>query len=98
MATKTATKKKTTNKKASSSKKVAAIGSVGLCREVCPEDHKITGKYKVLFAFLGVMMVLFAAVAVELLIFSIDVENKYESIKTCARNHTTCEVRVDDAN
>ncbi len=95
MAKKTAAKKKTTTKKTSANK-VKSVGSVGIYQEKCPQDHVATGKYKALFVFLGVAMVLFAAVAVQLLVFSIDVENKYESIKTCARNHTSCEVRVTE--
>ena len=96
MATKTAAKKKTTTKKAGAKKSSKANYGVSLYREKCPEDHVATGKYKALFVFLGVSMFLFAAIAVQLLVFSIEVENKYESIKTCARNHTSCEVRVTE--
>lgn len=96
MAKKTAAKKKTTTTKKAGTKKVTSVGPVGLYKEKCPQDHVATGKYKGLFIFLGVSMVLFAAVAVQLLLFSIDVENKYESIKACARNHTSCEIRVTD--
>jgi hypothetical protein len=91
MANKPATKKKSTvSKKAAASKKVLPIG---IYKENYPDCHVATGKYKFFFIVFGVVMVLFAAISVWLFIFSSELLEKYQSIETCARNHTSCEVR-----
>ncbi len=91
MATKkTATKKKTTTKKAASGM------SLGVYKESNPECHVITGKYKFFFALMSAAMVIFAAIMVWLFIFASEILEKYQRIETCARNHTSCEVRIKD--
>ena len=94
MATKkTATKKKITTKKAAAKKNSLPVG---IYKENNPECHVATGKYKFFFILFGVVMVLFAAVSVWLFIFSSELLEKYQRIETCARNHTSCEVRIND--
>lgn len=96
MATKSATKKpaarktatKTTTKKTSAKK---ATLPVSLVRESYPEAHVATGKYKFFFAFFAITTLLFAAICVWLFVFSSEVLDKWESLKTCARNDT-CEI------
>ena len=91
MAKKTAAKKKSTTKKAAKS-----TLPIGIYKENNPECHVATGKYKFFFILFGITTVLFAALAVWLFIFSSEVLEKYQSIETCARNHTSCEVRVNE--
>lgn len=95
MANKPATKKKSTvSKRTAATKRKLPIG---VYKENYPDCHVATGKYKFFFVLFGVVMVLFAAIAVWLFIFSTELLEKYESIETCARNHTSCEVRyVED--
>ena len=95
MAKKAATKKKSTVTKKSASKKALPIG---VYKENNPECHVATGKYKFFFVLFGIVMVIFAGIAVWLYIFSSELLEKYQRIETCARNHTTCEVRyVEEA-
>ena len=90
MATKTtATKKKTTTKK-----KAPRDFSVSLYKEKNPECHVITGKYKFFYFLLSALVVLLMGVTGWLFVFSSEILVKYQSIETCARNHTSCEVRV----
>ena len=89
--------KKTAAKKKTTTKKTASKLPVGIYKENNPECHVATGKYKFFFILFGVVMVLFAAISVWLFIFSSEILEKYQSIETCARNHTSCEVRVNNA-
>ena len=93
MATKTAKKKSTTTKKTVAKKPASKLP--GLYKEKCPEAHVATGKYKFFFVLFGITTVLFAAVSVWLFVFSSEVLEKYQRIETCARNHQSCEVRVN---
>ena len=89
MATKTAKKKTTTAKKAAPvAKKTAKY----------PEEHQATGKYKFFYALFATTTLVFAILAVILLITSIDLFNKYDSVQACARSHTSCTLRYYDEN
>lgn len=93
MATKTAAKKPAAKKAAAKTvKKVAPTKKpklpVGIVTEKNPEDHLATGKYKFFFAFFGITTIMFAAICVWLFIFSSEVLEKWESLRTCARNGT----------
>ena len=104
MATKTTAKKKTTAAKGGkttttkvTSKVSAKNLPVGVVRERKPERHKVTGKYTFFYVLFACTTLIFAGVATWLFIFSSELLGKYESIQTCARNHTKCEVRyVED--
>ena len=100
MATKTTAKKKTTaskggktTTKVSSAKKAVKNLPVGVYAEKNPESHKVTGKYTFFYVLFACTTLIFAGVATWLFIFSSELLGKYESIQTCARNHTKCEVR-----
>ena len=105
MATKkTATKKTTTARKAANSKATAksTVRSsklpVGVVCERRPECHRVTGKYTFFYVLFACTTLLFAGLSVWLFNFSSELLAKYESIETCARNHTTCEVRYREAD
>ncbi len=101
MATKTTAKKKTTASKGgkttvtkvSSTKKAVKNLPVGVYAEKNPDSHKVTGKYTFFYVLFACTTLLFAGVATWLFIFSSELLGKYEAIETCARNHTSCEVR-----
>lgn len=101
MATKTTAKKKTTASKGGkttttkvTSRSISAKNlPVGVVRERKPESHKVTGKYTFFYVLFACTTLIFAGVATWLFIFSSELLGKYESIQTCARNHTKCEVR-----
>ena len=103
MATKTTAKKKTTaakggktTTKATSKVSVKNL-PVGVVKERQPESHKVTGKYTFFYVLFACTTLIFAGVATWLFVFSSELLGKYESIQTCARNHTKCEVRyVED--
>ena len=97
MATKTAKKKTTTAKKAEKKKKKTAKGK-GIIYEKYPEEHQATGKYKFFYALFATTTLVFAILAVILLITSIDLFNKYDSVQACARSHTSCTLRYYDEN
>lgn len=104
MATKTSAKKKTTaSKSGKTTTKVATKKSaskslpVGVVSERNPDDHKVSGKYTFFYVLFACTTLIFAGVATWLFIFSSELLGKYESIETCARNHTTCEVRYKEA-
>lgn len=90
MATKTATKKKTTTRKPAA-KKTSKRSElpIGIYKEAHPENHVATGKYKVFFVMFGVLMVAFAALAVQLFVFSSELLNKYEEVVEC-QSSSTC--------
>lgn len=101
MATKKAatTKKKSTAKagaktttKVTSTKKATKL-PVGVVYEKNPEEHRVSGKYTFFYVMFACTTLIFAGIAVWLFVFSSELMAKYESIETCARNHTTCEVR-----
>ena len=104
MATKTAAKKKTTTKTSSKKPTTTRVVStksssglpVGVLKERYPEDHRVSGKYTFFYVLFACTTLLFAGVATWLFVFSSELLSKYESIETCARNHTTCEVRYVD--
>ena len=101
MATKTTAKKKTTASKGgkttvtkvSSTKKAIKNLPVGVYAEKHPDRHRVTGKYTFFYVLFACTTLLFAGVATWLFIFSSELLGKYEAIETCARNHTSCEVR-----
>lgn len=98
MATKTTAKKKTTASKGgkptvSKAKKVVKNLPVGVYAEKNPDSHKVSGKYTFFYVLFACTTLIFAGVATWLFIFSSELLGKYESIQTCARNHTKCEVR-----
>ena len=95
MATKTAKKKTTTAKKAAPVAKKTAKGK-GIIYEKYPEEHQATGKYKFFYALFATTTLVFAILAVILLITSIDLFNKYDSVQSCARSHTSCTLRYYD--
>ena len=91
MATKSAAKKpaakKTTAAKTTKKTTVKATRvPAGIVTERRPEEHVATGKYKFFFAFFALTTVMFAAICVWLFVFSSEILNKWESLKTCARN------------
>lgn len=94
MATKTATKKKTTTRKPVT-KKVSKKSDlpIGIYKEKHPENHVVTGKYKVFLVMFGVLMVAFAALAVQLFVFSSNLLNEYEKTVEC-QNSSTCNKHV----
>lgn len=88
--------KKTTTTKVTTAKRATKL-PVGVVYEKYPEDHKVSGKYTFFYVMFACTTLVFAGIAVWLFIFSSELMAKYESIETCARNHTTCEVRyVED--
>ena len=96
MATKTTAKKKTTASKGgktNAAKKAIKNLPVGVYAEKNPESHKVTGKYTFFYVLFACTTLIFAGVATWLFIFSSELLGKYESIETCARNHTKCEIR-----
>ena len=98
MATKTTAKKKTTASKGGKptvSKAKTAVKNlpVGVYAEKNPDSHKVTGKYTFFYVLFACTTLIFAGVATWLFIFSSELLGKYESIQTCARNHTKCEIR-----
>ena len=99
MATKTTAKKKTTASKGGKTtvtkvtKKAVKNLPVGVYAEKNPESHKVTGKYSFFYVLFACTTLIFAGVATWLFIFSSELLGKYESIQTCARNHTKCEIR-----
>ena len=97
MATKTAKKKTTTAKKAAPVAKKTAKGK-GIIYEKYPEDHQATGKYKFFYALFATTTLVFAILAVILLITSIDLFNKYDSVQSCARSHSSCTLSYYDEN
>lgn len=94
MATKTA-KKATTARKTTVAKKTAK--GKGIIYEKYPEDHKATGKYKFFYMLFAATTLIFAVLAAILLVTSIDLFNKYDSIESCARNHGGCTIKYFDA-
>ncbi len=102
MATKTAAKKPAAKKAAAKTVKKAAPAKkatklpVGVYKETCPEAHVATGKYKFFFAFFGITTVMFAGICVWLFVFSSQVLEKWESLRTCARNGTCIVEYVED--
>ena len=100
MATKKpAAKKTTTAKKASAATKSTTSRRVSakmLYTEKYPERHQATGKYKFFYILFACTTLFFAALSVELFVFASEVENKYESVDSCVRAHTRCNVRLDD--
>lgn len=99
MATKTTAKKKTTASKggkttvSTKAKKAVKNLPVGVYKEKNPDSHKVSGKYTFFYVLFACTTLIFAGVATWLFIFSSELLGKYESIETCARNHTKCEVR-----
>ena len=98
MATKTTAKKKTTASKGgktttTKAKKVVKNLPVGVYAEKNPDSHKVTGKYTFFYVLFACTTLIFAGVATWLFIFPSELLGKYEAIETCARNHTSCEVR-----
>ena len=101
MATKTTAKKKTTaskggkttTTKVTSKKSTSRNLPVGVYAEKNPESHKVTGKYTFFYVLFACTTLIFAGVATWLFVFSSELLAKYESIQTCARNHTSCELR-----
>lgn len=94
MATKTA-KKATTAKKTTVAKKT--LKGKGIIYEKNPDDHKATGKYKFFYILFAATTVIFAVLAVILLVTAVDLFNKYDSVQSCARNHGSCTVKYFDA-
>lgn len=98
MATKTTAKKKTTASKGgkptvSKAKRAVKNLPVSVYAEKNPDSHKVTGKYTFFYVLFACTTLIFAGVATWLFIFSSELLGKYESIQTCARNHTKCEIR-----
>ena len=98
MATKTTAKKKTTASKGgkptvSKAKRAVKNLPVGVYAEKNPDSHKVTGKYTFFYVLFACTTLIFAGVATWLFNFSSELLGKYESIQTCARNHTKCEIR-----
>lgn len=105
MATKTATRKKTTTKKSSARKASSKsdLLPIGVYKEKNPEKHIATGKYKVFFVIFGILMVAFAALAVQLFIFSSNLLNEYEKAVECqsssvCNTHVKATAEIDGAN
>lgn len=98
MATKTATKKKTTTRKPAA-KKTSKRSElpIGIYKEAHPENHVATGKYKVFFVMFGILMVAFAALAVQLFVFSSELLNKYEEVVEC-QSSSTCNRSVKNTS
>lgn len=98
MATKTATKKKTTTRKPAA-KKTSKRSElpIGIYKEAHPENHVATGKYKVFFVMFGILMVAFAALAVQLFVFSSELLNKYEEAVEC-QSSSTCNRQVKNTS
>ena len=100
MATKKpAAKKTSTAKKASAATKSTSnsrISAKVLYAEKHPERHQATGKYKFFYILFACTTLFFAALSVELFVFASEVENKYESVDSCVRAHTKCNVRLED--
>ena len=93
-----AVKKTSTAKKASTASKSTGrrISAKMLYTEKHPERHQATGKYKFFYILFACTTLFFAALAVELFVFASEVENKYESVDSCVRAHTRCNVRLED--
>ena len=97
MATKKPVAKKSAASKTSASSKKATntkkrVSAKVLYKERYPERHQATGKYKFFFILFACTTLLFAALTVELFVFSTELQNKYESIDACARTHKKCSV------
>ena len=95
MATKKTAAKKTTTKKVSKAK--ASRLPIGVVAERKPECHCVTGKYTFFYVLFACTTLLFAGISVWLFVYSSEILAKYESIEVCARNHTTCEVRLNES-
>lgn len=80
---------KKTNKK-SVAKKIPHV-----YKERNPDNHKITGKFTVLYVLFAVTTLIFAALSVYLFVFSTNVLNKYEEIDAMCRSGN-CKVVVVD--
>lgn len=97
MATKTATKKKTAVRKSPTTRKTSSKKRefpIGLFEEKHPENHIVTGKYRVFFVVFGVLMVAFAALSVKLFVFSSNLLEQYEKTVECS-NSISCNKHVD---
>ena len=94
MATKTAAKKKTTTRK-SPAKRASSRSElpIGLYKENHPENHIATGKYKFFFVVFGILMVVFAALAVQLFVFSSNLLDEYQKTVECS-NDSSCSKHV----
>ena len=95
MATKKPAAKKTTAKVSKPAKKTDFSADI-IYKEKNPENHKITGKFRFFYCFFAATTLIFAILSMYLLIFSIDTMNKYQSIESCVRAHTSCKVTYDD--
>ena len=93
MATKTA-KKATTAKKTVAKK---TTKGKGIIYEKYPDEHKVTGKYKIFYILFATTTIIFAILAAVLYVTCIDLFNKYDSVQSCARNHGTCTIKYFDA-
>ena len=91
---KTAAKSSKSTKKGVSSRSKTVVRA--LYREKYPENHRITGKFKFFYVLFACTTIFFAALSVWLFCFASDTLNKYESIESCVRAHTKCNVRFDE--
>ena len=94
MANKKPAAKKTTAKVSKPAKK-SDFSADMIYKEKHPENHKITGKFRFFYCFFAATTLIFAILSMYLLVFSIDLMNKYESIEACVRAHTSCKVTYD---
>ncbi|MCQ2570685.1 MAG: hypothetical protein MJ154_00315 [Candidatus Saccharibacteria bacterium] len=101
-AKKTSAVKKTSSaaKSGSTAKKGSSIASKArmIYAEKHPEKHQATGKYKFFYILFACTTLFFAALSVELFVIASEVESKYETIESCTRAHTKCNVRLEDGN
>ena len=93
MATKSAAKKpaakKTTAAKTTKKTTVKATRvPAGIVTERRPEEHVATGKYKFFFAFFALTTLMFAAISVQLFVFSSQVLDNWEHLRKCVDNGT----------
>ena len=93
-ATKKVTAKASTSKKKSASSR--RITAAAIYKERHPERHQATGKYKFFYVLFVCTTIFFAATSVWLFVFATETLNKYESIESCVRAHTRCNISAED--
>ncbi len=101
MATKSAAKKpaakKTTAAKTTKKTTVKATRvPAGIVSERRPEEHVATGKYKFFFAFFALTTLMFAAISVQLFVFSSKVLDNWEHLRKCV-DDGTCIIESADS-
>jgi len=98
MATKKQPAKKTVVKSSKKATKKVDFDPSIIYKERDPEQNKVSPKYSFFYFLFAATTLFFAAISVWLFIFASELQFKYQSIESCTRSHTRCNVRVDENN